>query len=133
MTDITIKVRQHYNATGLIDRVKAALETIAPEDQPLTVSQLAPVDHFHTRGILGTAELADAAELSPSMRVLDLGCGIGGPARYFAANFGCTVVGVGPPFGADVINAQAAAVQTVVLDGLGLGFLTHAPKTPAGA
>ena len=34
---------------------------------------------------------------------------------------------VGPPFGADVINTQAAAVQTQQLDGLGLGSLAHAP------
>ena len=48
----------------------------------------------HTRGILATAELATAAGLEPSMRVLDLGCGIGGPARYLAATFGCKVTGV---------------------------------------
>jgi SAM-dependent methyltransferase len=94
MTDTTTRVREHYNATGLTDRVKATLATITPEDQPLTVAQLAPLDQFHTRGILATTELADAAELSPSTRVLDLGCGIGGPARYLAATFGCTVAGV---------------------------------------
>jgi len=55
------------------------------EDEKLTVAQLAPLDQFHARGILATTELADAAELAPSTRVLDLGCGIGGPARYLAA------------------------------------------------
>jgi ubiquinone/menaquinone biosynthesis C-methylase UbiE len=94
MTNITAKVREHYNAAGLVDRIKSALEAITPENQLLTVNQLAPVDHFHVRGILATAELADEVKLSPSMRVLDLGCGIGGPARYFAATFGCTVVGI---------------------------------------
>lgn len=94
MIDTTTKVREHYNSTGLVDRIKVALETTTPEDQPLTVSQLAPVDHFHTRGILATTELAEATGLSPSMQVLDLGCGIGGPARHFAATYGCTVVGV---------------------------------------
>jgi len=38
--------------------------------------------------------LAAAAGLEPSTRVLDLGCGIGGPARYLAATFGCKVTGV---------------------------------------
>ena len=94
MTDITTKVREHYNALGLTDRIKLTLATITPEDQPLTVVQLAPIDQFHTRGILSTTELADAAELSPSTSVLDLGCGIGGPARYLAATFACTVTGV---------------------------------------
>jgi len=82
MTDTTTKVREHYSATGLTDRIKAALAAITPEDQPLTVAQLAPLDQFHTRGILATTELAGAAGLEPSTRVLDLGCGIGGPARY---------------------------------------------------
>jgi SAM-dependent methyltransferase len=94
MTDTTSNVRKHYGAPGLTDRIKSALATITPESQTLTVAQLAPLDQFHTRGILATAELATAAGLEPSMRVLDLGCGIGGPARYLAATFGCKVTGV---------------------------------------
>ena len=76
MTDITSNVRKHYNALNLTDRIKSALTAVAPEGQMLTVAQLAPLDQFHTRGILATAELATAAGLSPSTRVLDLRCGI---------------------------------------------------------
>jgi SAM-dependent methyltransferase len=94
MTDTTTKVRAHYIANGLTDRIKSALATIAAEDQTLTVAQLAPLDQFHTRGLRATGELASAAGLEPSTRVLDLGCGIGGPARYLAATFGCKVIGV---------------------------------------
>ncbi len=94
MTDTTTKVHEHYNATALTSRIKSALLTIVPEAQTLTVAQLAPLDQFHTRGILATAELASAAGIEPSNRVLDIGCGIGGPARYLAATFGCKVTGV---------------------------------------
>jgi SAM-dependent methyltransferase len=94
MTDTTTKVREHYSATTLTNRIKSALATVTPESQTLTVAQLAPLDQFHTRGILATAELACAADLEPSTRVLDLGCGIGGPARYLAATFGCMVTGL---------------------------------------
>lgn len=78
MTDTTAIVREHHSA-GLINRIKSVLTTIVPDDQTLTVAQLAPLDQFHARGILATAELASAAGLEPSTRVLDLGCGIGGP------------------------------------------------------
>ena len=61
MTDTTTKVRAHYSATGLTDRIRSALATITPEGQTLTVAQLAPLDQFHIRGILATAELAAAA------------------------------------------------------------------------
>jgi SAM-dependent methyltransferase len=94
MTDSITKVREHYSATGLTDRIKSALATITPESQALTVAQLAPLDQFHTRGILATAELARAAWIDPSTRVLDLGCGLGGPARYLAATFECKVRGI---------------------------------------
>lgn len=94
MSDTISRVREHYSGMNLTDRIKSALATVAPEGQALSVAQLAPLDQFHTRGILATAELATAAGIEPSTRVLDLGCGIGGPARYLAATFGCKVTGV---------------------------------------
>jgi ubiquinone/menaquinone biosynthesis C-methylase UbiE len=94
MSDRIDLVRAHYAAAGLTERIKAALADIAPDDHRLTVEQLAPLDQFHTRGMMATAELAGAANLDASSRVLDLGCGIGGPARYLAATFSCKVTGV---------------------------------------
>jgi SAM-dependent methyltransferase len=94
VTNTAAKVRDHYRATGLLDRLRPALESLAPEGQPLHVSQLAPFDQFHLRGILATSELARAARIEASSSVLDVGCGIGGPARYLAATFACKVTGV---------------------------------------
>jgi SAM-dependent methyltransferase len=129
MNDTTSMVRRHYSPTGLTDRIKAALAAIAPEDQPLTVTQLAPLDQFHTRGILATTELAAAAGLEPATRVLDLGCGIGGPARYLATTFGCQVSGVdlSPGFidAAAYLTARCGLSQRVTFqvgDALHLSF-----------
>jgi len=94
MIDTTTKVREHYAATGLTLQISSVLATVAPDAATLTVAQLAPLDQFHLRGIVATEELASAAGLEPSSRVLDLGCGIGGPARYLAATFNCRVTGV---------------------------------------
>jgi 2-polyprenyl-3-methyl-5-hydroxy-6-metoxy-1,4-benzoquinol methylase len=94
MIDTTLKVREHYGATGLTARIKSALATIVPDGQPLTVDELAPLDQFHIRGMLATSELASAAGVEPETHVLDIGCGIGGPARSIAATFGCSVTGI---------------------------------------
>ena len=57
MTDGLDDVRDHYRATGLIERLKAALTSFGPEDQRLTPGQLATLDQFHTRGLAATADL----------------------------------------------------------------------------
>jgi SAM-dependent methyltransferase len=87
-------VRDHYRATGLTERLKSALAVFGPEDQRLLPQQLAALDQFHTRGHAATAELAKLAGLTAGMSVLDVGSGVGGPARFLAATCGCQVTGV---------------------------------------
>jgi ubiquinone/menaquinone biosynthesis C-methylase UbiE len=94
MTDELDGVREHYRATGLIERLKTALIAIGPEDQRLTPQQLGTLDQFHTRGLAATAELAKLAGITAGMSVLDVGSGVGGPARFLAATYGCRVTGV---------------------------------------
>ena len=94
MTDVLDTVRDHYRATGLTERLKAALAVFGPEDQRLTPELLATLDQFHTRGLAATAELAKLAGVTSGMSVLDVGSGVGGPARYLAATCGCQVTGV---------------------------------------
>jgi sarcosine/dimethylglycine N-methyltransferase len=94
MTDVLEGVREHYRATGLTARLKTALAPFGPEDERLTPKQLAGLDQFHTRGLLATTELAKLAAIAADMSVLDVGSGVGGPARFLAATTGCKVTGV---------------------------------------
>ena len=94
LTDVLDGVRNHYRATGLTERLKMALAAVGPEEQQLAPQQLATLDQFHTRGLAATVELAKLAEITADMSVLDVGSGVGGPARFLAATFGCRVTGV---------------------------------------
>jgi sarcosine/dimethylglycine N-methyltransferase len=94
MTDVLDDVRHHYRAVGLTERLKMALAVFGPQDQRLTPQQLASVDQFHTRGLAATVEIAKLAGITADMAVLDVGCGVGGPARFLAASCGCEVTGI---------------------------------------
>ena len=94
MTDRLDDVRDHYQAAGLTERLKGALAALGHGDQRLTPEQLSALDQFHTRGLAATAELAELARIAAGMSVLDIGAGVGGPARFLAATYGCEVKGV---------------------------------------
>ena len=94
MTDTLDGVRDHYRAIGLTERLKAALMALGPEDRRLSPEQLGALDQFHTRGLAATTELAKLAGITADMSVLDVGSGVGGPARFLAATCGCRVTGV---------------------------------------
>ncbi|MFN8557966.1 MAG: methyltransferase domain-containing protein [Dehalococcoidia bacterium] len=81
----------HYGRPGLYEAIVDALRAAGKDLDALTPADLAPVDQFHIRGTAPTLELARRVGLAPGVRVLDVGGGIGGPARILAAEFGCAV------------------------------------------
>lgn len=94
MPDSGNRVSEHYSSAGLARRVLSALEQAGKRLDSLTVEDLAPLDHFHTRGLAATRELLRRAGAKPGWRVLDVGSGLGGPARLMAAEHRCHVTGV---------------------------------------
>ena len=87
-------VAQHYGTSGIAERILAALRATSAPDAPVTVDALSVLDHFHGRGIVATKELVELLKPQPGELLLDIGSGIGGPARWFAAKCGVRVTGV---------------------------------------
>lgn len=87
-------VADHWASTDVYGRITAALEEAGKPLNALTIEDLAPVDQFHARGFPATIELGDFLPVAAGDHLVDIGCGLGGPARYFAKRFGCRVSGI---------------------------------------
>lgn len=83
--------REYWERDGLERAILDALAASGKDLARLTTNDLAPVDQFHGGGKAATERLARLARLGPRTRVLDVGGGLGGPARTLAAEFGCDV------------------------------------------
>jgi hypothetical protein len=77
-------VRAHYGRDRLYDDIMEALMAAGKDIACLTVRDLAPLDHFHGRGVEATAEMADLLPVAPEDHPARHRCGLGGPARYMA-------------------------------------------------
>lgn len=66
---------------------------VGPSD-PLVVDQLTPFDQYHYFGTQAVDAAIESLHLQPGMRVLDIGSGLGGPARYIADRTGAHVVAI---------------------------------------
>ena len=108
-------IERHYAGQDLATRILAAL---AP-GEAVTPEALAVFDHFHGRGPNGTADLLAALDPQPGERILDIGAGLGGPARWIAARAGCHVTGVEltPDFctAAEALNAATGMADRVTI------------------
>lgn len=88
-------VEKHYSGSGsLADAIAGRLRAAGKDTGQLTTRDLAPVDEFHIRGRKATLELAERMGLSDSSQVLDIGSGLGGPARTLVETWRCHVTGI---------------------------------------
>ncbi len=87
-------IQKHYGDTDISARILTRLRRAGYDLDKLSRKDTATFDEFHGGGRASTLALAAFASVDPGMRVLDLGSGIGGPARTLAAERGCRVTGL---------------------------------------
>jgi ubiquinone/menaquinone biosynthesis C-methylase UbiE len=87
-------VAAHYTGGNLLERLNAALRDDGVDPERPSMEALAPYDQFHGRGLEATIEAAALMQAGAGDHLLDIGSGLGGPARYFAKRFGCRVTGI---------------------------------------
>lgn len=106
------RIAAHYGeGRDLAADVRTAIAAAGGNPADITWETLAPIDQLHTGGPDATAALARRAGLGPDDAVLDVGGGIGGPARMLAATIGCrvTVLDLTPAFARGGRSLSAAA------------------------
>jgi SAM-dependent methyltransferase len=108
-------VAEHYSRPQLEETILGALKRAGIDTQKLAATDLAPMDEFHVGGLEATKAFAEFMGLKPGMHVLDVGCGIGGPARYFAAEHGVRVMGI--DLTAEFVRTAESLTKLVHLDG----------------
>jgi SAM-dependent methyltransferase len=122
----------YYEGPDLTDVLQNALVQAGLDPQALNVDDLAPLDEFHALGRAASSALAELAEVQPGERVLDVGAGIGGPARFLAARYGAQVTALDATDrfcrAAELLTRGAGLadrVQIVCADALALPFPDH--------
>jgi SAM-dependent methyltransferase len=111
--NIEQQVAHHYTREKLDDKILALLRSAGKNLDQLRAEDLAAIDEFHLGGREATQALAEFMPLRAGMHLLDIGCGIGGPARYFAER-GCQVTGV--DLTEEFVLAAARLTRLVKLD-----------------
>jgi MPBQ/MSBQ methyltransferase len=110
------EIQAYWDRDGLGRAILAALGAAGMDLASLTVEDLAPLDQFHGGGMAMTLRLAQLAGLKPEMRVLDVGGGLGGPARTLAIRFGCHITSV--DLAQSYVQAARMLTGMLKLDGL---------------
>jgi len=88
------RITAHYSRGDLLKRLNAALRDDGVDPFRPDIEALAPYDQFHGRGLEATQEMAESLAIAATDHLLDVGSGIGGPARYLVRRCSCRITGI---------------------------------------
>ena len=91
---INKEIKMHYASPGLYERIVQGLKAFGKSPASVDLDDLAALDEFHLRGPAATRELIEILDVGDDAHVLDVGSGLGGPARRLAKATGCRVTGI---------------------------------------
>ena len=88
------QIQRHYGDRDIAQRIIDRLHEAGYDLDNLSRDDTSSFDEFHGGGRTSTLALAKFAGFSSGLHVLDLGSGVGGPARSLAAEYACIVTGL---------------------------------------
>jgi SAM-dependent methyltransferase len=87
-------IEQHYQHGNLLSAIESALIQSGKNLNSVTIADLAPVDEFHIGGRIATEHLLSQTNFSQKKHLLDIGCGLGGAARFISNKYQSQVTGI---------------------------------------
>jgi len=87
-------VSNHYTHGSLTAAIRNGIESLGKTIDSVTVEDLAAVDEFHIGGRPASEHFFDQLDLTSDELILDVGCGLGGPARFAAYRYRCRDDGI---------------------------------------
>jgi len=108
-----ISIADYWTHGDLLTAVLDALTRAGADVDNLSIEEVMPLDHLHGRGFEATREVAAYLQISKNDHLLDIGSGVGGPARLIAHTHGCRVTGID-------LTPEFCAVATELSQRLGM-------------
>ncbi len=109
------QISDHYLHGNLLGAIEAALAELGKTPDSVTIEDLGPVDEFHIGGRQATERFLRQLDFPEDGHILDVGCGLGGAARFVASTFGNRVSGI--DLTKEYIDTGNALCTWVGLDG----------------